>query len=207
LTETSLIALPFEAAAVTANVNVAGRPALGGVVGSVMTSDAAAARAIVTLPDAVPELATGVGVGVPEPTGVGVPPVDPCAPTLAVTVAEENVVKIVRAIPLMSDVTAPVLNVPLVVENVTSADGSALPLISSTVAETVEEPPVAGTRTGLAVTATRPTAAVPTRILTAFAVETLAPPESALMIAVPDAFPALNVTMARPLVSVLTSDG
>ena len=207
LTVTSLIALPLLAAAVTANVNDAGSPALGGVVGGVITSVAAAASATFTLPDAVPELATGVGVGVPVAGGVVPPPVAPCAPTLAVTVADANVVRIVRATPLMSDVTAPVLNVPLVVENVTSADGRALPLISSTVAETVEEPPVAGTRTGFAVTATRPTAAVPTRILTAFADDTLAPPESALMTAVPDAFPALNVTMARPLVSVLTSDG
>ena len=60
---------------------------------------------------------------------------------------------------------------------------------------------------GFAATTTRPTAAVPTAILTAFAPLTEAPPELAVIVAVPLALPALNVTTARPLTSVSISVG
>jgi hypothetical protein len=52
LTTTSRIGLPLAVAAVTTNVNVDGSPAVGGVVGGVITSAGAAATFTVTLPDA-----------------------------------------------------------------------------------------------------------------------------------------------------------
>src|SRR6266487_4453123 len=81
-TETPRIALPLVAAAVTANVNVAGSPALGTVAGGVMTSVGALATLTVTEPDAVPVVAGVVGVvGAPVAGGV-VPVLEPaCAPT------------------------------------------------------------------------------------------------------------------------------
>jgi hypothetical protein len=83
-TVTLRIGLAFVVAGVTANVNDAGTPALGGVVGTVMISVGAPATLTVTLPEAWPELA-GV-VGVPPPVAGGVVDEPPCAPTLAVTV-------------------------------------------------------------------------------------------------------------------------
>ncbi len=48
----SRMALPFVVGTVTANVNDAGTPAVGGVVGGVMTSVGAAEMLTTTVPDA-----------------------------------------------------------------------------------------------------------------------------------------------------------
>ena len=84
---------------------------------------------------------------------------------------------------------------------------SGLPFTSRTVAVIADDPPIAGTVLGFAVTATRPTAALPTAILTALFVPVVAAPEDAVMMAVPLLLPARNVTMARPLTSVSASAG
>src|SRR5206468_554402 len=68
-------------------------------------------------------------------------------------------------------------------------------------------PPSAGTSVGFALTITRPTAAVPTRIFNALAEATDAPPEIAVIVAVPEPVPARNFTIARPLMSVSACDG
>jgi hypothetical protein len=102
-TVTSRIGLGFVVAGVTTNVNVAGTPALSGVVGGVIVRDGAPATLTITLPEAWPELA---GV-VPPPVVGGV--VDggvvvdepPCAPTVPVTVAVVLVVNTVLATPLV----------------------------------------------------------------------------------------------------------
>ena len=75
---------------------------------------------------------------------------------------------------------------PAVVEKLTGAELSGLPLMSSAWAVIVDEPPVAGKSVGLALTRTLPTAAVPTRILNALAATTATPPEIAVIVAVPD---------------------
>lgn len=90
---------------------------------------------------------------------------------------------------------------PAVVEKETAAAGSGLPLMSNTAAEITDDPPSAGINVGFALTATRPTAAVPTAIFTAL-VPVLAPPELAVIVALPFDAPALNVVTARPLMSV-----
>lgn len=54
---------------------------------------------------------------------------------------------------------------------------------------------------------TRPTAAVPTRIFSTPVAATLAPPDIALIVAVPEAVPALNCTIAWPDESVSASVG
>ena len=77
--------------------------------------------------------------------------------------------------------------------------------MSSAWAVIVEEPPVAGSSTGLALTRTLPTAAVPTRILSVLAATTETPPEIAEIVAVPDPEPARNLTTTRPLTSVSAS--
>jgi len=77
------IGLAFAVAAVTANVNEAATPALGGVVGTVMISVGDPATLTMTVPEDWPELA---GVVPPVAGGVVVDE-PPCAPTLAVTVA------------------------------------------------------------------------------------------------------------------------
>ena len=56
-------------------------------------------------------------------------------------------------------------------------------------------------------TMTLPTAAVPTRIFKAPVLPTFAPPDIAVIVAVPDAVPALKVTIAWPLMSVSVSAG
>src|SRR5579862_3201452 len=91
---------------------------------------------------------------------------------------------------------------PAVVEKLTSALGSTLPLISKTLAVIVDAPPVAGIVAGSALRFTWPTAAVPTAILREPVEPTLDPPDSALIVAVPFDVPALNVATARPLTSV-----
>jgi len=56
-------------------------------------------------------------------------------------------------------------------------------------------------------TMTLPTAAVPIRIFSAPAEPTLTPPEMAVIVAVPDAPPALKIAIAWPLMSVSVSEG
>jgi len=97
--------------------------------------------------------------------------------------------------------------VPAVVEKLTVADGNALPFTSKTLAVIVDDPPVAGTSDGFADNDTRPTAALPTRIFTTLLLVTDAPPDRAVIVAVPDCAPARNVTLARPLTSVEASPG
>ena len=65
----SRIALPLVAAAVTTNVNVAGSPAVGAVVGGVITNVGAPATLIVIVAEAWPDVfgAGVVGVVVPPP--------------------------------------------------------------------------------------------------------------------------------------------
>ena len=67
--------------------------------------------------------------------------------------------------PLPSVGTIPADSQPAVVQNCTGVDVSGLPFTSSTVAVIADDPPIAGTVVGFAVTATRPTAALPTAIL------------------------------------------
>jgi hypothetical protein len=197
------MALPFVAGTVTAIVNDAGSPALGAVVGGVMTMVGAAAMLTMTLPDAVPDAAGVVGVvGVPV---VGVGDVELPTPTLAVTVAEMAVVSVTDATPAALVFATPALRVPVVVVNVTGTAFIRLPLTSKTVALMVVDPPSAGTVAGLAFTTTFWTAAVPTRIFSGF-VPVLAPPEIAAIDAVPDES-LVNVAVARPLVSVVASVG
>src|SRR4051812_15956483 len=109
--------------------------------------------------------------------------------------------------PLLSVCTIAADRVPALVLNCTGVDVSGLPFTSSTVAVIADDPPIAGTVLGFAVTATRPTAALPTAILTALFVPVVAAPEEAVMMAVPLLLPARNVTMARPLTSVSASAG
>jgi hypothetical protein len=143
------------------------------------------------------------------------------APTLAVTVAGWLVVRIVEAAPSGPVVARVVESVPAVVVNETGEEGRAFPLMSNTFAVTVEVPPVFGTSAGLAFTETRPTPAVPTAILTAPPVvvvvvppvevlvppAVVAPPDVALMTAVPLLGPERNLTITRPAGSVRASAG
>jgi len=148
-------------------------------------------------------------------------------PTVAVTVAVWEVVRLTEALPDASVITDAADNVPAVVVNVTAAALNALPLTSTTFAVIVETPPAVGNIAGFAVASTRPTAAAPTamRKLRSLAVpppvepleppvvpdppvdDVEAPPELAEMIAIPLAPFARNVTVARPLESVLDSGG
>ncbi len=128
-------------------------------------------------------------------------------PAVAVTVAVLVVVSFVAAFPPASVLTTPALNEPAVVLNVTGRFGNAFPLMSRIVAVIVLSPPAAGTVEGLALMAIFDTAAAPTAILTALAAATLAPPDEAVIVAVPDAVPALNVTTARPVLSVVALAG
>ena len=157
----------------------------------------------VTLPLAVPVVAGVAGVagaaGAPAAGGVVPPVLEPaCAPTATVTVAAADVLRTAVATPFASVETATCSSDPTVVENVTGAELSGLPLMSITVPAIVERPPVAGSSVGFAETRTLPTAAVPTATLAAFAPLALAAPELAVMIAVPFAVPARNLTVTRP---------
>jgi hypothetical protein len=96
---------------------------------------------------------------------------------------------------------------PEVVVKETGVATNGFPFTSSTLAVTVVEPPRAGTGFGLALTETLPTAAVPTKILSAPFAPVVAPPDSAEMVAVPFDPPATNVAVTRPLISVDASDG
>ena len=92
------------------------------------------------------------------------------------------------------------------VEKDTGAALSGLPLISMTTAVIVVDPPSAGSNVGFALTRTLPTAAVPMATLAAFVPLALAPPELAVMVAVPLDVPARNFTITRPPL-VRASDG
>lgn len=111
-------------------------------------------------------------------------------------------------------------SVPAVVLKLTGTPERPLPLVSTTLAVSVLVPPVAGTTAGLALRLILATAAEPIAIFTTFAavlvvvppvvVDVLpppAPPEMAVMVAVPDEVPAINVTATRPPVSVVASNG
>lgn len=140
------------------------------------------------------------------PPVLPVPPVTPM-PAVAVTFAVRVVVKVVVATPLLFVAELDGLTAPVSLTNDTATPGSRLPLMSRTVAEIVDDPPEADRTDGLAFNDILPTAAVPTAIFRAFAALTDAPPDEAVIVAVPLAFPALNVTIARPLISVSASDG
>jgi hypothetical protein len=127
-------------------------------------------------------------------------------PTFAVTVAVCAVVSVVDATPVASVLTTPALSVPAVVVNVTGMVDMRLPLTSNTVAEIVDEPPSEGTVAGVALTITFCTPAEPTRIFSAPFVPVVAPPEIAVIVAVPDD-PLVNIAVARPLESVVASFG
>ena len=136
------------------------------------------------------------------------------------TLAVRLVASVVFALPVASVLTSDWRTVPASVVNVTGTPGRRFPLALPTVAVMVDEPPFADTVPGLAVTATLPTAAAPIAILTTFAVVVAvvvplggvvvvapAPPDIAVIVAVPDAVPALNCTMTRPLMSVSACAG
>src|SRR5262245_239503 len=162
----------------------------------------------VTLPLAVPVVVGAAGAaGAPVAGGVVPPLLEPaCAPTATVTVAAVVVLRTAVARPLESVEAATCSSVPAVVENVTGAELSGLPLMSITLPVTVDKPPFVGSSVGFAETRTLPTAAVPTATRAAFAPLALAAPEVADMIAVPFAVPALNLTVTRPPL-VRASDG
>src|SRR3954452_748195 len=69
----SRTALPFDVAAVTAKVNAAGKPTLGGVVGGVITRDGAFVTTTVAEPDAGPGEPGGLGAR-PVLVGLELPP-------------------------------------------------------------------------------------------------------------------------------------
>src|SRR5262245_5689112 len=131
--------LPPVDAAVTLNVNDAGRPDCGDDVGGVIKSVGAARIETVTVPDVCPV----VGV-VPVPPVPPVAPVAPVAPTVAVTVACVCVERTVVATPFRLVLTSDWLRVPADVVNETGAALNGLPLMSKTVAVIVDEPPDAG---------------------------------------------------------------
>lgn len=137
---------------------------------------------------------------------VVVPDTEPI-PAVAVTFAVLLVVSVVRARPSASVVSRLGETLPASVVNVTRMPVNALPLESNTDAVIVELPPVADTVVGLAARAMFPTAAAPTAIFSAPLAPTVAPPDAAIIVAVPDAPPAMNFTVARPLMSVSASEG
>lgn len=126
---------------------------------------------------------------------------------MAVTVACWLVDSTVTATPLSFVVATPVDKAPAVVVNSTGDPTSALPLMSSTVAVMVAWPPCDETDCGFALSTTRATAAVPTEILSAPVLPVVAPPDTAVIVAVPLEPFAKNVAVARPPTSVLTSEG
>src|SRR4029453_15919540 len=117
------------------------------------------------------------------------------------------VVKVVVAPPIAFVMTSAFASEPAVVVKLTGALFSALPLMSKTSATMVVDPPFEGTDAGLALIVTRPTGGVPTAILTPPFAPVEAPPEVAVIVAVPLESPARNRTITRPLTSVSTSGG
>jgi hypothetical protein len=178
--------------------NVTGIPTVG-VAGDGVPTVIAAATLTFTVTDADEADVVGVVgvVGVP-PVGGGVVVPPPVMPAVAVTVAVLLVVSVVWASPAESVATEDAASDPAFVLNVTGTPVSGLPLVSSTLATIVDVPPLAETVPGLALIETLPTAAAPTAILIALVPLALAPPELATIVAVPLAFPALNLTVTRP---------
>ena len=129
-----LTALP-PAGTVTVNVKDAGSPALGGVVGGVITS-------------------VGWGVTVTVKVAVGaavvVVPLTVAAPAVAVIFAVDVVVSVVCALPPASEVTTAGKTVPTSLVKLTGTPPRALPPVSTTVAVIVVLPPMADTEPGLA---------------------------------------------------------
>ena len=123
-------------------------------------------------------------------------------PAVAVTFAVLFVVRMLVAFPLASVFATLALSEPASVVSVTGTPASGLPPASVTFELIVDEPPLDDTMDGLALATMAPTAAEPTAILTALAAATVAPPELAVMVAIPDDVPALNRVAARPLISV-----
>lgn len=123
--------------------------------------------------------------------------------TAAVTVASRSVVSVVTARPLKSVLADVALNDPAVVENVTGTPWSGLLEVSVTVAVTTLGPPLAATLVGLALRLTAFAAAAPTVSVNA---SEAAPPEMALIDAVPDWPLATNRAVATPF-SVRASPG
>jgi hypothetical protein len=114
-------------------------------------------------------------------------------PATAVTTADAAVVSVVWTVPFVSVFTFDGVRFPVVVVNATGMALRGLPAASVTTAVTVILPPSNGTDDGLAVSAIRPTAAVPT---TRFMGLARTPPELALMTAVPDPSPAEKTAVA-----------
>jgi hypothetical protein len=148
-----------------------------------------------------PTVTLAVGAAV-----VVVPDVE-ATPAVAVTSAVREVVRTVRAIPVESLFATDTLSVPVFVVNVTGTPVSAFPPESFTAADTVDEPPVDGSDSGDALITIPATAAEPMAIFIAPVVPAVTPPEIALIVAVPEPPPAMNVVIARPLTSVSTSAG
>src|SRR5262245_40948744 len=153
-------------------------------------------------PGAIDTLGTGRGATDTDADAEGPMPgsplTEPCAPTVAVTVAVWDVVSVVFALPSASVFTAPSVSVPAVAENVTGMLASGLPAPSTTVALIALAPPENGTVGGSATTATRDAAAAPIAIRRAPSGAVAAAPALAVMTAVPEMFPARNATVARP---------
>jgi type II secretory pathway pseudopilin PulG len=188
--------------------NEIGEPAVKVPVGGVIVIVGVPATLIVTVPDTCVDVDPPVPVPVPVPVpGGGVVVPVPLMPAVAVTVASTDVFSVVTAVPVASVITLVAASVPALVVNVTGTCSSAFPLVSATDAVIVETPPCDETVVGLAPTTIRPTAAAPTAILAAPFVPVVTPPETAMMVAVPDSVPATNATATRPPESVSASGG
>ena len=96
-------------------------------------------------------------------------PIDRAAIWLGTALAQLGFLLVIEvvAVPLWSVVTSAADNAPAVVEKVTGVEGSTFPLMSSTLATICVDPPIAETLAGLALSRTRPTAALPTAIFSA----------------------------------------
>ena len=117
-------------------------------------------------------------------------------PALAVTLASTVVDRVVVAKPLslVSPDAAP--TIPAVVVNATGTPKRGLKSLSTTRAVSVTVPPPAATLGAEVVNDTSSTAAAPIRTLSGSA---LAPPEKAVILAVPDLPSAVSLTVTRPL--------
>ena len=124
----------------TLTAKVTGAPAVGFVVDDEIVTPARAFTLTVTLPD--------------------------WAPALTVTSAPADVVSVAVATPFASVTALVGVTVPFVVENVTGTPAIERPVSSVTTAVITEVPPEEPRVCGVAVTVTRPAAAIPT--LTSF---------------------------------------
>jgi type II secretory pathway pseudopilin PulG len=116
-------------------------------------------------------------------------------PAVAVTFDVPLVVSVAAALPFESVLTVDGDTAPLSVENVTGTPPTGLPPSSVTVAITWTDPPFAPSDCGTAVTVTVFAAAVPTFSV----VDVDAPPENAVIVAVPLAVSVMSVTVTSPL--------